>query len=56
MGTLAADPGLKVSSYKIQRLVHDLAHENMEGQIATAHQAMYMTMGQYHMIERLVGH
>ena len=51
MDTLESNPGLKVSSYKIQRLVHDLAHENMEGQIATAHQAMYMTLGQDRMIE-----
>ena len=47
---MEADPSLRVSGYKIQRLVHDLAHEHMEGQVVTAHQAMYMTMGQ-----RLVG-
>ena len=28
-----------------------MAHEYIEGQVATAHQAMYMTMGQDRMIE-----
>jgi hypothetical protein len=45
------DPNLKASGYRIQRIVHDLAHEHMEGQVATAHQALYMTMGQDRMIE-----
>ena len=49
--TLKANPGMLVSDYVIQSLVHNLAHENMPGQMATAHQAPYMTMGQDEMIE-----
>ena len=39
-------PELKISDHKMQSLVHDLAHEKMQGAMATPHQARYLTLGQ----------
>ena len=39
-------PHLKINNHEVQSLVHDMAHENMQGQQATAHQALYFSLGQ----------
>ena len=39
-------PHLKINDHEVQSLVHDMAHENMQGQEATAHQALYFSLGQ----------
>ena len=43
---LKEHPHLKVNDHEVQSLIHDMAHENMPGQEATAHQALYFSMGQ----------
>ena len=40
------NPHLKVNDHEIQSLIHDLAHANMKGQQATAHQALYFSFRQ----------
>ena len=39
-------PDLKFNDHEVQSLIHDMAHENMQGQEATAHQALYFSLGQ----------
>ena len=39
-------PHLKVNDHEVQSLIHDMAHETMPGQEATAHQALYFSLGQ----------
>ena len=37
---------LKINNHEVQSLVHDMTHENMQGQQSMAHQAMYFSLGQ----------
>ena len=39
-------PHLKINDHEVQSLIHDMAHENMQGQEARAHQALYFSLGQ----------
>ena len=48
---MAENPSLKIDDHEIQSLVHDLAHETMQGQLATPHQCRYLTLGQDKKIE-----
>ena len=48
---LSENPSLKINDPEIQSLIHDLAHETMQGQLATPHQCRYLTLGQDDKIE-----
>ena len=49
--TLNANQQLKIRDHEIQGLIHNLAHERMQGALATPHQARYLALGQDDMIK-----
>ena len=45
-------PDIKINDYRLQMQLNNLMHKNMEGNEATAHQAIYMRMDKTNMSSR----